>query len=214
MGHLLEAYLETLEKKDFFPKVIIDYLEEMETILKKKRFIHTCGVVKMSKMLANHYCADELVVMTAAALHDYAKHESPQALLAYAQKNGLLVDEVMATSTELLHGYVGSRMIKEKFNISDEQVLGAIAYHTIGRANMSLSEQIVYLADAIEPSRDYKGVQMLRDLAYKDLEKAILVCVSSTLRYVIEKGILVHPNSLMLYNEMILKHGKPEFEVE
>lgn len=213
MSNLLKNYLESLTEEERFPKEVIHYLREMEGLLKKKRFIHTCGVVKTSRELARLNGEDENIVMIAAALHDYAKHFSAEELLDYASAEGIEVDEVMKTSSELLHGCVGADMVKKRFGITDERILNAIAYHTIGRVGMSLAEQIVYLADAIEPSRDYEGVDALRTLAKSDMSMAILISVSSTLRYVIGNGILVHPNSFMLYNEMILKCGKPTFEV-
>lgn len=188
---------------------VIGYLELLEKRLKSSRFKHTCGVVTTAYKMAKHYGADAHKVMVAAALHDYAKNMNPEDLLNYAEQKNLAIDRVMRSSGELLHGLVGAKMVADELQIHDEEILNAIAYHTIGRRDMSLIEKIVYLADAIEPGRsEYLGLDALRELAYSDLDMAILVSVTGTLNYVLERGLPIHPNSLELYNSLVTQYGK------
>lgn len=188
---------------------VIGYLELLEKRLKSSRFKHTCGVVTTAYKMAKHYDADPHKAMVAAALHDYAKNMTGEALIAYAEQKGLKTDGVMKTSGELLHGLVGAHMTAEELGIQDEEILNAIAYHTVGRKDMGLIEKIVYLADAIEPGRsEYPGLEALRDLAFKDLDMAILISVTGTISYVLERGLPIHPGSLELYNSLVTQYGK------
>lgn len=205
MNEWLKVYIEK-EKPGFsqYPE-ILTYLENLSTILKKGRYLHTLGVVETSRKMAKAHGEDLVKAMTAAALHDYAKHWTKEALLDYAANCQLVLDAVMADSTELMHGFVGAEAIKQDFGIIDEDILNAIRYHTIGRADMSLLEKIVYLADAVEPGRDYPGVKQLRWLALEHLDQGILESVRSTLSYVLDKGQPMHPASVALYNELSVK---------
>lgn len=202
MNEWLKVYIEK-EKPGFsqYPE-ILTFLESLSSVLKKGRYLHTLGVVETSRRMAKAHGEDLFRAMTAAALHDYAKHWTKEELLTYAKNCGLNLDPVMADSTELMHGYVGAEAVRADFGIEDEDILDAIRYHTIGRAGMSLLEQIVYLADAVEPGRDYPGVKQLRWLAIEHLEQGILESVRSTLSYVLDKGQPMHPASVALYNEL------------
>ncbi len=184
--------------------LIVAYLEILELRLKKGRFIHTLGVVETAAKMARHYGVDPVQVMTAAALHDYAKNLSANELLEFAENNEVPIDDIMKQSAELLHGLVGAEMVRVAFAIDDQQVLDAIRYHTIGRKNMSEIEKIVYLADAIEPGRDYPGLEVLRAIAFEDLDKGVFISVKETLSYVLEKGLSMHPNSVDLYNQLVV----------
>lgn len=202
MNEWLKTYIDS-EKPGFaqYPE-ILTRLEDVAKVLKKGRYIHTLGVVETSRKMAKAHGEDFIRAMTAAALHDYAKHWSKEELQALASERNLELDPVMAASTELMHGYVGAEAVREHFGIEDEGILDAIRYHTIGRAQMSLLEKIIYLADAVEPGRDYPGVKQLRWLAVEHLDQGILESVRSTLGYVLDKGQPMHPHSVALYNEL------------
>lgn len=188
---------------------IVKYLELLEIRLKKSRFNHTLGVVETSAKMARFYGIDSIATMTAAALHDYAKNLSASELLTYATEKGLEIDSVMCASSELLHGAVGAAMVREELGIENLEILNAIAYHTVGRKQMSQMEKIVYLADAIEPGRsEYPGLEDLRELAFENLDAGVLASVTSTLNYVLECGLAIHPNSVDLYNELLNQLGE------
>ena len=99
--------------------------------------------------------------------------------------------------------------VKKEFQIDDEDILNGIRYHTVGRKGMSQIEKIVYLADAIEEGRDYEGVQEIRELAYKNLDKAILMEANHKIKYLIDIGVVLHPNTVEMRN-WILKVIKEE----
>lgn len=102
-----------------------------------------------------------------------------------------------------MHSFLGAEVAKKVYNIDNDQVLDAIRYHTTGKENMSELEKIIYLADAIEPERSYPGVDELRDLAKKDIDKAILYSLSHNIIYLTNKQVLIHPLTISAYNYLI-----------
>jgi len=176
----------------------------MRDRLKKSRYKHTLGVVETAKKLANIHGVDENSAALAALLHDYGKHLKNDELLSGAKEYGISIDEVTRSSISLLHGEVGAELVCKELNICNEDVLNAIRYHTYGRVGMSKLEKIIYIADAIEPGREYPGVDELRDLAERDLEKALKKSISDSIRFVVEKGHSLHYNTIKLWNDMII----------
>ena len=87
-------------------------------------------------------------------------------------------------------------------------ILSAIEYHTYGKRDMKLLEMIVYLADLIEPGRTFEGVDELRALALEDLQGALLKALDNTIKLVIARGGLIHPNTLEARNSIILNKKK------
>ena len=89
--------------------------------------------------------------------------------------------------------------------ITDAAVLNAVSCHTTGSPQMSLLARIVYLADFIEPNRDYPGVERLRQEALKDLTGALLAVVEHTISSVLARGLLLHPRSVNFRNQLLLE---------
>lgn len=176
----------------------------MKARLKKSRYRHTLGVVETAKKLARIHDADEESAMNAAMLHDYGKYLKADELLSYAKAFGISLDETTLESPALLHGEVGAELVCKELDICDEDVLNAIRYHTYGRVGMSRLEKIIYIADAIEPGREYPGVDELRDLANEDLDKALKRAISDSIKFVVEKGHSLHYNTIKLWNDIII----------
>lgn len=170
----------------------------------KKRFKHIQGVVETAVNLARKYGADETSAEIAALLHDYAKNESKQSLYHFLQEHNVSLDPIMQHAYQLLHGTVAAVIAEKEFGITDKDILYAIESHTTGRPGMSKLEQIIYLADFIEPGRDYEGVHALRKLAEEDLEKAVFVALNNTMIYVLHTKKLLHPKTLECRNQMMM----------
>ena len=99
-------------------------------------------------------------------------------------------------------------LIKQEIGIVDEDILNAVKYHTSGRANMSLLEKIIFVADFIGEERDYKGVDVMRSKAKKSLEEAMLYGVTFTIRDLAERQCAIDMNTLALYNELIINKNR------
>ena len=157
--------------------------------LKKKRLLHTLNTGLLSAYLAKCHGADVDKALIAGAVHDCAK-ELPiedQERMANARCGDLFVDE------KLLHSPAGAVFYNEAFGEEDPEILDAITYHTTGRGEATLLDEIVFLADKIEPSRTYTDLSLMRKLAPKDLDGAARLCLESVVDKFRKKGRPVHP---------------------
>ena len=134
----------------------------MEEALKPSRYLHSTGVQEMAEDLARIYGADVEKAGFAGRYHDIAKCFSDDEMNAYVRKYGLA--DMYIDNNPLAHSKVAACILKDRFGVTDEEVLDAIRSHTTGRAGMSLLEEIVYVADAIEDHRHYEGLEELQEL--------------------------------------------------
>ncbi|MFO7311185.1 MAG: bis(5'-nucleosyl)-tetraphosphatase (symmetrical) YqeK [Bacillota bacterium] len=171
------------------------------------RFAHTVGVVETAEELARRFGIDVRKARVAAWLHDVAKDEPRESLLKRAEEFGIVFDEITARQAELWHSVIGAEIARREFGIDDEEVLAAIRYHTTGRAGMSGLEQVIFLADIIEPGREFPGVEELRRRSREDLEGAVLAALESTICYVIRQGGLLHPDAVAARNHILLRRS-------
>ena len=140
-------------------------------------------------------------------MHDYGKSFSNERLYRIAVENNL-ADDLSLQEPSLLHAPVGAWLLKWELGIEDGEVLEAVKVHTTGAAGMSLLARIVYLADYIEPGRTHSGAIEIRELAFSDLERALLGAVNLTIKRVLERGRLMHPGSISFRNSLILSLRK------
>ena len=106
----------------------------------------------------------------------------------------LLCLTILKSQPDLTHSFLGAKIAETEYGITDSEILDAIAYHTTGRPDMSLLEKIVFIADYIEPNRDYfEGLDKVRELAYEDIDKAVITSLENTINYNKKKKRLIHP---------------------
>ena len=184
-----------------------DIQKALKQRLKPKRYKHTLGVVESAERLTRRYGGDVKQAKTAALLHDCAKNMDDQRLLEMARASNLPLDVVLTAEPGLLHGAVGAVIAKKEFGIDDPMILDAITYHTTGRTQMTTLDKIIYLADYIEPNRDFPGVEALRTESEKNLEDACVLGLTHTIRFVLSNGGLVHPLTVEARNDLIIKNG-------
>ena len=179
-------------------------LEEMQELLKDsipgKRYKHSVNVYETALKLAEAHGLPTEKIAVSALLHDCGRKES----VAKCQELGLPIDEVELHQPILLHAKLGVYNAMHKYGVADQEILDGILYHTTGIDGMTALAKVVYLADMIEPGRDFPGVEELRKLARKDLDKAMLLAYGNTIRYLLEGGLLIHPHCIRGYNELIL----------
>lgn len=167
-------------------KVLDEYLKR---VLKPKRYIHSLGVVDMAGELAEIYGADVDKARFAGLVHDIAKCHSCESMNRLIRTYG--VDLKFINTPELAHSKVGAAMLKHDFGIEDNEILMAVSSHTAGRYGMSLLEEIVYVADAIEINRTYPEVAELRALAKQDLDRACLDIIDYSIDLLCARGVSV-----------------------
>ena len=164
--------------------------------LKPSRYKHTISVAETAQRLARIHGADEDKAYLASLLHDCAKCMTQEELQEKIDKYKIELDEVSLKSPQLLHSYVGAYEAKYTYGIEDSEIFDAIYYHTTGKKDMSKLCAIVYLSDAIEPMRVFPEVDKIRETAEKSLWKAVYMYSEASIRFVLKKGNLLHPNTV------------------
>ena len=190
-------------------------IEEYTSIIKKRlsdyRFYHSLCVAESAKKLAKQYGADENKAAAAGILHDVMKEAPLDEQLEVIKKAGMQITELEKGQKKFYHQIAGAAFAKAELGIDDEEVLNAMRYHTTGRDNMSLMEQIIYLADFISDDRDYKDVDIMRQKVEEGKEEGMLYATAYTIRSVVKKGKILHPDTVNAYNWLIKSSPKEEF---
>ena len=131
----------------------------------------------------------------AALLHDCTKKLSLAEQLEVAERFQVPLDEMERREIKLLHAKTGAGIAETVFG-TDEEITNAIRWHTTGRGGMTLLEKIIYLADYIEPTRDFCDLRPLRKLAFADLDRAVLLGLTMAVHDLKKRGMAVHSNSV------------------
>jgi predicted HD superfamily hydrolase involved in NAD metabolism len=170
---------------------IYNYIEKNSSEHRKN---HIDGVVNTADKLAVHFGVDRTKTKIAALCHDMYRGIKDDVLNIYVKQLGL--PKKYLDNANLAHAKIAAEMIKKDFGIEDEDVLNAVRYHTTGRAGMSILEKVIFLADSIEPGRNYPGVDEIRQVAETDLDRACLMCLERTIDYINKKGYFLDPDTL------------------
>lgn len=186
-------------------------LKQMKALLKgrlqSKRYEHCVQVMDTAVHLARIHGIDRQGAEAAGLLHDYAKNMSPEELKEAALELDVELDPIVCRHMMLAHGPIGAAMVQRDMGISDPDILNAIRFHTYGRVGMSPLEKIIYLADFIEPGRKFKGAEELRKVAQENLDKAVLMALEASLQHLLGTDRLMHPNTLLARNEMVIEQN-------
>ena len=163
--------------------------------LSEKRYGHTVWVANTAESLARKHGLDPAQTRLTALLHDAARETEPDEFLRLAKEWNLSVGEPERQSPKLLHGPVAAELAQRELGVADEEVLAAIRVHTIGAAEMGPLALALYVADKIEPARDYPSVGKIRDLASSDLREAAAESLRRVIAHNEGRGRSVHPAS-------------------
>ena len=161
------------------------------SMVRAKRIRHIRGTEEEAVRLALHWGADAELARKAGILHDCTKYLELDEQLHLCAKYGIVLDELERRAVKLLHSKTGAAIAREVFGMPQE-VYDAIYWHTTGKGNMTLLEKILYVADYMEPNRDFEGVERLRELAYSDLDAAVLLGCEMSIQDMEERGQPVH----------------------
>lgn len=178
---------------------------ELEKRLKPSRFRHSCGVADTAAFLAERFGLDVEQARFAGLLHDCARDFPNDTMIAEAEKRGIAFGAVERTMPLLLHAPLGAFRVSEVYGIEDADIKQAIARHTVGGASMTPLDKVIYFADMMEPTRDYPGVEELRRAAREEsLDAMTLAGLSQSILFVTKKGHLIHPDTVIARNEILL----------
>lgn len=174
----------------------------------ERRYRHVLGVARAAEKLAARHGASSYAARIAGLLHDVARQWAPAELLSYARERGMSISPIEAAEPLLLHARIGAEIARHRFGVDDDEILRAIANHTVARPRMSVLEKCVYLADGIEPTRTYADRAAIAELAMRDLDAAFFVSVRSSIRYLLENAVPIAPETIEVYNAMVNEYAK------
>ncbi len=180
-------------------------IELIRSKLELRRFQHSLNVAESARYLAGKYGGDADKAYTAGLLHDVMKNSSPEEQLGVITEAGIELLPEERANKKLWHAIAGAAYIKNVMGIDDKELYKAVRYHTTGRAKMTLLEKIVYLADYISAERNYKDVDVMRKLCDESMDEAVLYALEFGIPDLVRRGSVVHPDSLDLYNESVMK---------
>ena len=162
--------------------------------LKESRYIHSIGVEEMAVRLARLHGADTEKAAFAGRYHDLAKNFDTDTMDKYIREYGL--PDNLIGNNALAHSKVGAAILEHEFGVTDEEILDAVRYHTTARKDMSLLEELIFVADVVEDNRTYSDLDYYQDLAYRDLDRACLEILEYTIGSLTGKGKVIDKDTL------------------
>ncbi len=179
-------------------------MQKVQMQMSERRFKHVLGVEETAIALAEKFKVPYAKASIAALTHDYAKERSDDEFTT------MITEGTYENKAELLkfgnaiwHGVVGADFVKRELKITDEEILNAIRLHTTGAAEMTTLDKIIYVADFIEPGRDFPGVTEARELALVDLNEAVAYETKHTLQFLLEQEKAIYPKTIETYNRWV-----------
>ena len=164
------------------------------SMIRAKRIPHVRGCEQEAVKLAIRWGENEDDARAAAILHDCTKYLDLEEQLSLCEKYGIILDDLEKVAVKLLHSKTGAAIARYEYGMPD-RVCEAICWHTTGKPDMTKLEKILYIADYMEPTRDFDGVEKLRALVYKDLDAAVRLGLEMSVEELTERGVPVHPNT-------------------
>ena len=150
------------------------------------RYRHTMGVMYTAAALSMRYDITLLQkAQVAGLLHDCAKAIPNEKKIKMCEKRKIEITPIERVNPSLLHAKLGAVLAKEKYGVYDPEILEAIRWHTTGKADMSLLEKIIFIADYVEPLRDKaRNLSIVRETVFTDLDRAVYMALRDTLEYI------------------------------
>ena len=177
---------------------IISYLKDN---LSERRFNHSLKVSEAAERLARINGADPEKMRVAGLLHDICKELDPALQLELVKRSEFEVSEIELNAPKTHHAIAGAVFVKEKYGITDPDILSPIRWHTVGKGGMNINEQILYMADLISDDRDYNDCERIRAITYKDLDAGLYEAFKWMLQEGIDKFRLIPRSTFDAYNE-------------
>ncbi|KGX88942.1 bis(5'-nucleosyl)-tetraphosphatase (symmetrical) YqeK [Pontibacillus litoralis] len=176
----------------------------VQSKLKQSRYEHTIRVMETAIELAKKYNVHVKKAELAAIFHDYAKYRPKEEMRRWIESTYLPKD-LLQYHHELWHGPVGALLVEREVGIEDREILEAIHFHTTGRIHMTTLDKVVYLADYIEPGRKFPGVELVRESAWEDLDRACWMAARNTISFLMSKNQPIFPDTFHAYNDLTKK---------
>lgn len=180
-----------------------DIKKHLKLTLSDKRYIHSLNTADTAFELAGIFDENPTKAYISGLVHDCTREKELSEQQSMLKALDIEVDTITYSISELLHAYSAEYLMRHKFNIDDGAIISAVRFHTTGKVDMSLLEKIIFLSDVIEPSRSFPGVEYIRQLSRHNLDEALVAAFDSSIRFLIGKRALVHPNTVHARNYIL-----------
>lgn len=184
-------------------KKVEQYTQLIRGLLKPERFQHSLNVAQRAMYLADLYGEDRKKAEIAGLLHDLCKNMQPQEQLHWMKKSGIIFDKTIFSQPQLWHGFAAAEYLREELSIDDVQIQNAVRYHTVGRANMSTLEKIIYLADLTSQERTYPSVEEVRKTVDRSLDDGMKVSLLFTVGNLLKNEKPICMDTCAAYNQYV-----------
>ena len=188
-------------------ELIENIRNDLRNSMSEYRYNHSINVMKKTIELARIYNVDENEAALAGLCHDIAKELSLEESLKIAEENKIEFDEIEKLNPQLMHGKIGAYLVKDRYNMN-ENIQNAIKFHTITDKSMNMLAKIVFVADKIEEGRTNEGISEEAELAKKDIDKAIILIIDNTIKYLLNENKLIHTKEVEMRNYLMLNGGQ------
>lgn len=180
-----------------------EYIALIRERLDDYRFHHSMCVAEKAVELANLYGADTEKAYVAGLLHDVCKNLKDEEQLQFFTSSAIMLTDAQRVSPKVWHAMSGAYYVENIIGIDDEEIISAVRYHTTGKADMSLLEKVIYIADFTSSDRTYPDVDVLREIVNKDLDGGIIYALRHTIVSLANKNMVIQPETLEAYNFLI-----------
>lgn len=187
-------------------KSVEEYKEIIKPFLGDKRYHHSVCVCESAVALAKKYGADVNKAAVAGILHDIMKDLSSDDQLKMIMRYDIVLSDVERSAHKLWHAMLACAYLENELGIDDREILDAVRYHTTARANMTLLDKVLFIADFISDDRDYPGVESMRKAAKISLEEAMVQGITFNIRDLSDNFRPIHPDTFSAYNQLVLMY--------
>lgn len=194
---------EYIKANNLYSQIDKRSIELLAGKLSKKRYNHTLAVTKLACELAEKYNICESDAWVAAMLHDVTKEYNLSEQLQILNKSDIILDNTLVLNSNLIHSITASIYAGGVLSVKNKDILDSIRYHTTGRANMSMLEKIIYVADACAYDRQYVEAEFIRKLAFEDIDEAMLTIIEFTLTNLVKKREYIAVETIQCYNYLV-----------
>jgi predicted HD superfamily hydrolase involved in NAD metabolism len=177
---------------------------KIKEVMPEKLYRHSVNTLEYAGEISKRFMPDiDLYRLSVACiLHDYGKIFSYEELARIVKENKLEIRDFELNTPPLLHSFVGDYLVSRDFGINDDKILKSIRFHTTGYCNMSLEDKILFISDKLERSRDYEGVENLRNIASENINLCLLEVYKNIIIYIVRGNKLLHPDSARIWNNI------------
>lgn len=182
--------------------------EYLKNNLQEQRYNHVLGVAETAKQLARLNSVHEDIAEFAGLAHDVAKNMKIDEMKKIIDDNNIILSEVEERNMSLWHSIIAPIVAREKLGIEDEEILSSLRWHTTGKENMTTLEKIIYIADMIEPTRNFDGLDELRNITFNNLDDGVLAGLTHTMKFLLDKNSLLDENTIKARNYLLIHSGK------